>query len=612
MDKPKFEPPDHLLDQIKEGKCIAFVGAGFSRPAGIPIWRDLLQGVLDHESVKDCITSELRIEVEKLLDIGAQESYDQAAQMLEDRLGNKRFQKVFADFLRVKKFNVEKGSPMYNRLEMLYDIPFKAILTTNFDTLINNSMSYFDVGAVHKCHDILRKSPANFGEQLLREDDSTPVIQIHGSIKEHPIRMKKNKLSIRDPSEENDQILDCVDDVHMVCTRRGYRHLLHEHESYQHFIRAVMSNYTILYIGNSFTDIYLNEWRGSILNMLEGTVCGDEGKPLAYAITNDRSPLDQKFYYNHEGVKFLNYDTTSESAYMLTTRNELNRILKELQGSCSQETREELRKQRNEIEIKLDELEAQTKSKESQDVLAMAPSSNDHVGFEEILEVIRDKTSPEKRFEKVLSGKHILWCDPQVADTTSDRGKLRKKMKEITKGKQKVTIEPCRSSDEALKKILENNSSQIDLIITPFEDQGNEAALRILQKVNHMRASGNISCPLVIVHDDNNLYQTETSEARKGKVIYQGALDYTTDAISLVSVIYRAFSVFEDGRDRKNIVPVPRSSSQEKKRKSFDDVFGSTTKNPRVEDSYFERFVYNSSGGSPSSGNEARGVTPTI
>ena len=230
---------DHLLDQIKEGKCIAFIGAGFSMPAGIPVWRELLREVLNHDDVRDCVTPALRTEIEKLLEIGSQDSFDQAAQMLEDTFGDRKFKKAFAKLLKFKEYKMEdKNSIMSERLQLLHDIPFKAILTTNFDSVIKNSMSYFDVRAVQQCHDILRKSPDNFGEQLFRDDASVPVLQVHGSIKKHPVKKKVRKLSIKPAGEttHNDELFEAVvdddddddfyeeedvvcDDVHMVCTR---------------------------------------------------------------------------------------------------------------------------------------------------------------------------------------------------------------------------------------------------------------------------------------------------------------------------------------------------------------------------------------------------------
>ena len=72
---------DHLLDQINEGKCIAFVGAGFSAPAKLPTWKALLTKTLESAHGKGEIDYEFKEEIEKILQRGTGDAFDQAAQM---------------------------------------------------------------------------------------------------------------------------------------------------------------------------------------------------------------------------------------------------------------------------------------------------------------------------------------------------------------------------------------------------------------------------------------------------------------------------------------------------------------------------------------------------
>ena len=169
---------------------------------------------------------------------------------------------------------------MEERLRDLKEIPFKAILTTNFDTLIPGSTSYFLPSAVKIRSEILRSTNANFREQFHvcnSQSEHTPVLQLHGSTD--------------DPDS-------------MVCTRKGYRSLLHGNESYLNFIRAIMTRYTLLYIGFSFSDYYLNDMRSSVLTMLQSDM---SSKPLAYAITSSKTIEEQEFFLRHEGTHFMNF-----------------------------------------------------------------------------------------------------------------------------------------------------------------------------------------------------------------------------------------------------------------------------------------------------------------
>lgn len=60
-------------------------------------------------------------------------------------------------------------------------------------------------------------------------------------------------------------------------TRRGYRQLLHATSGYNDFLQSVMASCTVLYLGFSFTDHYLNDLRSSVLSMMEGRSTAAKG-----------------------------------------------------------------------------------------------------------------------------------------------------------------------------------------------------------------------------------------------------------------------------------------------------------------------------------------------
>lgn len=159
-----------------------------------------------------------------------------------------------------------------------------------------------------------------------------PIIQLHGRIDE------RNTI---------------------VCSRNGYRKLLNQVPGYMEFLRTVMASCTILYIGFSFSDGYLNDLRSQVLAMLDGQVSTEnechtryrshsgpvspaetqeteplsfhwkrvsslaevlvkltrpilpaDRPPIGYAIINDQSPLEAKFLLRHEGVHVLTWSTS--------------------------------------------------------------------------------------------------------------------------------------------------------------------------------------------------------------------------------------------------------------------------------------------------------------
>jgi hypothetical protein len=80
-------PPPALVNYLREGRCILFVGAGLSAAAGLPTWRALLEQILEElraEGVDPAEETELRelLGRGKLLEI---------ADHCRERLGKPRF-----------------------------------------------------------------------------------------------------------------------------------------------------------------------------------------------------------------------------------------------------------------------------------------------------------------------------------------------------------------------------------------------------------------------------------------------------------------------------------------------------------------------------------------
>jgi hypothetical protein len=328
-----FQIPAHLLKEIRAGRCIAFVGAGFSAAAGLPSWMKLMLGVIQKAKELELFDMygmpELPDFLVRLVNEGANspENFDMCAQILEDTFGSEQVSKMMQEMLRLPgKLN----DTMQNRLNMLKGIPFKAVLTTNFDELLLGDVPtanppYKDIlrsqsGAqeVHTAYrDCLIEARDVDGEGDDASDESNassypwPVIKLHGCIKT--------------PSS-------------MVWSRTGYRRLINEVPGYINFLRSLIATSTVLYIGFSFSDGYLNDIRGEILSMYRnnGTKRGSDetlSDPLGYAIVHDKGKADIEFFRRHEGVQILTWnsynpdnsrnfeglDTYLQNIYMLTS-----------------------------------------------------------------------------------------------------------------------------------------------------------------------------------------------------------------------------------------------------------------------------------------------------
>lgn len=113
-----------LKKQYKNGKLNLFLGAGISIPSGYKSWSDMLFYLRSHT---DKISEE---EIHKLIKEG---KYEEAAQLLYDKLGATRFNELLENEYNLDKEEI-KGS--VNFLPFVFQESH--IITTNFDNIIKN------------------------------------------------------------------------------------------------------------------------------------------------------------------------------------------------------------------------------------------------------------------------------------------------------------------------------------------------------------------------------------------------------------------------------------------------------------------------------------------
>ena len=123
--------PTELIDSYNEKKCGFFVGAGLSRAAGYPQWKDLLLGLID-KAVKDhSLSAERAVEYRQLAD--DPNKYLMLAEEMKDVLGVEL--KTFIEETYAKE-GVEP-TRIHDLLVSLKRSNF--IITTNFDQLIEKA-----------------------------------------------------------------------------------------------------------------------------------------------------------------------------------------------------------------------------------------------------------------------------------------------------------------------------------------------------------------------------------------------------------------------------------------------------------------------------------------
>ncbi|MEO5917086.1 MAG: SIR2 family protein [Luteolibacter sp.] len=129
--------PHQLAEYIKKRRCIAFVGAGFSRICGMPDWAGLMLSLLEYCQKLDADSNKIeacRIE----LDHG---NLVEAADTLRDMLQPAEYGDFLKDQFswdRYAKAPTHIHDRMKTRLHNLEAAPWAGIITTNFDELIGS------------------------------------------------------------------------------------------------------------------------------------------------------------------------------------------------------------------------------------------------------------------------------------------------------------------------------------------------------------------------------------------------------------------------------------------------------------------------------------------
>lgn len=265
-----MRPPDSLVRRILAGECVAFVGAGFAMPS-VPDWRRLLEALCEEPGARG-VAAQVRTLVRSGDGLAQPSARDLeiAGQQLEDALGE---QLILALRDRLGRARLEVAETNVRRRDWLLGIPFAAILTTNFDSLLRGErpgpLAY---------RQLLGPRGERWWNQRYWRGEGPRVIKLHGDVE--------------------------ADAGDLVFTRRGYRARLYRDPGYVHALRAVLLTRTVLYLGCSFTDEYFSELRSEVLAYL-GHGPGDD--PRAYAIVGGMPDEVRAHYLRHEGIEILAY-----------------------------------------------------------------------------------------------------------------------------------------------------------------------------------------------------------------------------------------------------------------------------------------------------------------
>ena len=287
--------PEGLIQSIREGRCVAFVGAGFSQPL-LPNWRQLL--TLLARDVPDAALRQELLDWLRGEELSSRD-FEGIAQTIHTALGA-GFEASLRNVLDMRnprpgmstEEHRKNHALVHQRLRFLQSIPFHSILTTNFDSLLAgkppSSETFAEViGAGRRPW----WSHRAWARSLWPRDTSwhAPVVKLHGDL-----------------NAENDE-------SSLVFTTRGYRHLVHAKPGYRAFLRTLFATHSILYMGFSFSDAYINELRSEILTLIGRERGGHRLQD--YAILADVPKRFAAHLLQHEGLECLTFSTHDKTDF---------------------------------------------------------------------------------------------------------------------------------------------------------------------------------------------------------------------------------------------------------------------------------------------------------
>ena len=240
-----FDPariPQSLKNTYKNGTCGLYVGAGASKPAGLPMWSGMLYAMLER-AVSEHLVNDKTAEEYKSLIANPSKNL-MVASALKEVLG-----RYFDDFIRAT-FVAPKPKPtaLHHGFVKLSNLQF--VITTNYDVLIERAYQAVDPD-VAVC--TFRDVGATQNSLSKREFF---ILKAHG-----------------DATKVGNGI---------VMTDADYRELLYRQRAYQAMLATMFTMYTMVFVGASLADPELQLLLGYISDVFLPT-----SGPQHYALMAD-------------------------------------------------------------------------------------------------------------------------------------------------------------------------------------------------------------------------------------------------------------------------------------------------------------------------------------
>jgi len=256
------EIPKELAERMAEGRVVLFVGAGMSQPQ-LPGWLQLLERMLDW-------TRDQRISLDgmedSIRDLIAQGDLLLAAQELRSRMGESNFHRFLQEVFRDPQLAL---GPAHR---MLPEMGFRAVLTSNYDTLIESAFPartrFYTQLDYPGLSDVIR--------------DQFAIVKVHGDV---------------DRAES------------IVLGQADYRKAMFGNGAFRIFLINTFTTQTVVFVGCSLTDPDLLAFLDELSFQLGGYLGGAH---FALMRTNGMNALRRSNFEKRYGIRIVGDDARDD------------------------------------------------------------------------------------------------------------------------------------------------------------------------------------------------------------------------------------------------------------------------------------------------------------
>ncbi|MEN3944238.1 SIR2 family protein [Prosthecobacter sp. SYSU 5D2] len=277
---------DELGAAFKNGRASLFVGAGISAISGLPSWSGLLDELIVELKGQPGVSTRLIADARKLLK--DRSKWLTLAQLLRNELGKK-----FNEFVG-RRFADSKIKP--NEVhDLIVDLPWSAIVTTNYDRLIERAFAR-KLGDQGDIPVLTYASPGGIASNYRRGEKF--IVKAHGDAKMKP--------------------------ESVVLTESDYRNLVHREIGYQAVLQALFTTNSFLFIGCSLADPDLR----MMLTFLHSAFHGDTATHYALIPSDERLDAEDKVLFHDFSIHVIPVDKRKRT-------EEITNFLEDLKKACS-------------------------------------------------------------------------------------------------------------------------------------------------------------------------------------------------------------------------------------------------------------------------------------